>query len=501
MLCKSKLLSLLLIAAALVQLASCASAGSGNVSSDDTSAAPVTGESASETNAEEEAEYFDPSVDYNGRTVTFTGYDYDGAWVILNYNIGLEEENGEIINDSIVKRNRTVEENLNVNIELIPLSGSDRSNPQVIQKYILSQDDVITVGTQMAAGLPALISTKGMLIDMKEIPTLNLDASWWNSNANEEYTLYGKQLTALGDINFFNLGAPIVLFYSKELAENNGLGSLYQLVYDGEWVLDEMIRMSEITAKDVNGNGEVDVEDIFGFAGEADTTFYTAYTAGVRFSERRGDEISITVNSEKAASVSEKIVKLLNDKNTTIYSSKWTATFPTSVFAEFMMPKLMKNELLFFSNQLHVALSMRQMESDFGILPMPKYDEAQDDYNGISNGWFADHVIIPATNSDLEMTGHLLDAMGYYAQQYITPSFIDVSVKDKAARDEDSVNMINMIYSNQVFDIGYIFNWGDMKKMFTGMISSGKNFASSWAEIESKVESELALSIEMLSEN
>jgi len=496
---KNKIISALLLAGLLLQFTACGSSDSDKGAAD-TSNEAANSSDAAESTAEPE-EYSVPDVDYDGRTVTFTGYDYDGPWAILNYNMALSEENGDVINDSVVKRNRAVEEQLNVSIELVPLDSSDRSDPKIIQKYILAQDDVITVGTQMAAGLPTLIATEGMLIDLNAIPTLNLDASWWNTAANEEYTLYEKQLTAIGDINFFNLGAPIVLFFSKDLAENNNLGDLYQLVYDGKWTFDEMIRMSEAVAHDINGNGEVDTEDIFGFAGEADTMFYTAYNAGVRFAKHEGNDITITVNNEKADSISERMVKLINNKSTTIYSAAWSSKYPNSVFADFMMPKLMENQLLFFSNQLHVALNMRQMESDFGILPMPKYDEIQEDYKVIGNGWFADHVIIPATNGDLEMTGHLLDAMGYYAQQYITPAFIDVSVKDKVARDEDSVNMINLIYNNQVFDIGYIFNWGGMKAMFTGMITSGTNFASSWAAIEEKVESELNASIEMLSGN
>ncbi len=44
----------------------------------------------------------------------------------------------------------------------------------------------------MAAGLYSLFSVEGMLIDLNTVPTLDLTNPWWNQNANEEYTLYGK---------------------------------------------------------------------------------------------------------------------------------------------------------------------------------------------------------------------------------------------------------------------------------------------------------------------
>ncbi|MBO5220245.1 MAG: hypothetical protein J6C52_12485 [Clostridia bacterium] len=204
---------------------------------------PVRNSDTTETStaAEEISEYIKPDVDYGGRTVTMTGYDYDGAWTILDYNMALEEENGDVINDAIVQRNRAVEEALNVNIELVPLGVGDRGSAAVLEKYILAQEDVITFGTQMATGLKNMLTTEGMLVDLNDIPTLDLSHSWWNQNANEEYSLYGKQLAAVGDVNFFNLGAPVVVYFSQNIIDSNKLENPYQLVYDGKWTLDKLI--------------------------------------------------------------------------------------------------------------------------------------------------------------------------------------------------------------------------------------------------------------------
>jgi len=120
-------------------------------------------------------EYEAPNVNYGGKTVTMTGYSYQGAWAILRYNIALDEENGDIINDAIVKRNRAVEDALNVNIELIPLASSDRNSPAMIQKYILAQEDVVTVGMQMAAGLSSSQVFSAKI--MRSVPNISPSAA------------------------------------------------------------------------------------------------------------------------------------------------------------------------------------------------------------------------------------------------------------------------------------------------------------------------------------
>ena len=478
-------LSLCLLAALLLQAAAC---GESSGAADDTT---VPSSPDDTTTAAQVSEYTVPNVDYGGKTITMTGYDYDELWAILDYHVALEEENGDVINDAIVRRNRMVEEELNVSIELIPLGKNDRNSAAILEKYILAQEDTVQVGMQMTGGMSNLLATEGMLVDLNDITTLDLSNSWWNQAANEEFTIYGKQLTAVGDMSFFNLGAPVVFFFSKNMVEENKLDNPYQLVYDGKWTFDTMEKMATQVARDINGNGQVDNEDIFGFGSEraAINTFY--FASGIRYSNRDSSgEIQLAINTEKTVDVTTKAVQLLRDKNTTIYSQDWMTEYPTNVFAEFMMPKRAKGELLFFANQLHVALSLRNAEYDFGVLPPPKYDEEQENYITFGNTAFCDQIVVPSTNTDLDMIGYFLEAMGYYAKQYITPAFIDVSVKGKVTRDEDSAKMIDLVYNSQIFDVGLTFNWGSLNSSLQAIVTNNNTpgFATQWASIESSVQ-------------
>jgi len=493
-----QLLCVLLATLMIVPLAACGE-DTQPPADDTTTTAADTTTAESTTEAPPPPEYEPAGVKYDGQTVTFTGYNYTGNWVLLNYHAGLLEETGDVINDAIVKRNRKVEEELGVKLNMIALGKNDRDKTTVLEKYIQAQDDVLNFAMQMNCGLSKILTTKGLVQNLKSISTLDLDKSWWNQSANEEYTINGTQYAAVGDMCLLNLGAPVVVYFAKDLIKNNKLADPYQLVYDGKWTIDKMYEMAEAADRDVDGNGAPDKTDVFGFATEHDTLYYGLYGAGVRFSTRDKDgNPALSLYNEKAVSYAEKMVKLIRDKDTSLYYEEWKKGY-SNAHSDFFMPKLMANELLFYSNQLLVTLNLREMESDFGIVPMPKNDEKQENYISIANTYFSDHVVVPATCGRLEQTGHLLDAMGYYAQQYITPAFIDQSIKLKGVRDEDSLNMINLIHETQVFDVGLMFDWGGMIQMLRDMVIKGEtNFASRWEGIKTKAETALKTTLDSL---
>lgn len=461
-------------------------------------------ESSDAATVAEKAEYEKPDVDYGGKTVTYIAHQWSSNWVINSYKLDSDEENGDQINDAIVKRNRAVEETLKIKLEVLPLTEmTDRDSPTNFNKYALSGEDMFSFAILMSGVLPSLVTTEGMFADLNSIPTLDLSHSWWNQAANEEYTIYGKQQIAVGDICYFNNGAPVVVYFSRELVEKNKFENPYEIVSSGKWTLEKMLKMASDATSDLNGNDTIDTEDQFGLAAESASLGYILECAGDRLTGRdRDGNITITVNNEKTPALCELFINATKDPRTIILDGKVKTVLKTSFssnFTEFFVPKMMADELLFFTNQLHVALNLRAMQTEFGILPMPKYDEAQEKYYSFGNAAFSDCLAVPGTCSDLEMTGNVIEAMGYYSQKYITPAFINTTVMDKAVRDEESAKIVQMVLENRVYDIGFIFNWGGIRSVFNTMVNNADpNFASNYASIENNIKAEMEKTMEML---
>ena len=459
-----------------------ASCGGTAPAADDTAPADTT---AAETTAP--SEYQRPDADYAGRAVRIGTYEMPtSSWKISDYRLTLTEENGDIINDALVKTRRTVEEELNVTIEPYYIDKSE-----ALTTPVLAGDDEYDFAMIMTKTMPTLLVMPSMLVDLSDVATLDLSHSWWHQGSVEEFNIKGTQYAAVGDICFYNTAASVVTYINKQLVEDFKLGDPYQMVRDGKWTIDKMADMCKTVSSDLNGNSEVDVDDRFGLLCENGSMQYFVTAAGTRFADwDDSGELGITVYNERTVDVVEKIVTLFNIREQVMMAHQWKGY--NNTYFDLFLPTFYDNRALFYSNQMLVALEMRAMNGDFGILPTPKLDEAQKEYYSIGSTAWSDNLVIPATNTNLDMTGHVIDALGYYAQQYATPAFIDYTVLNKSVRDEGSAEMINLILDTQTFDIGYIFNWGNMRSMLTNMVSKQETgYATAFEAIRPAVEAAL----------
>ncbi len=446
--------------------------------------------SGEETTTDAASEYTKPELDCGGETFTIASYNFDMGYAVCNYTmISHDEEDGDIINDSIIDMTRRVEDDFNVRLELMELGINDRTSTENFTKSIYAGEDLYQAGFPVTACLRLLLSEPSLLCDLSSIATLDLERSWWDQNSVAEYDIGGRQYTVSGDICFFAKSAPVVNFVNKQMLEDYSLDDPYQLVRDGRWTLDKMKEMAAAASHDLNGNGEVDVDDSFGFMNEPSSVSYFMIGFGIDYSTRGSDDsIELSFYSDRAATAIEKLVPFMRDKTTTLYAQDYMADYSNDPYGLLFQPTFMSNRALFYSNQLLLALDFRGMDADFGILPLPKLDESQPEYCSTTNIAWCDNLIVPATNTDLERTGYILEAMGYYSQQLVTPAFIETTVLGKSLRDEDSAEMIELIYSTQVYDIALMFDWGGIANMLKGLANSeSTNLASEYAKYESQI--------------
>ncbi len=455
------------------------------------------------TEAVTEGEYVAPAVDYNNEAFPIVVLkDWPSGWRLSEYHMLSEEEDSDKLNDAIVRANRAVEELLHVDLQL---SGLQYDQPHLIDKMTTSihaGDDEFKFATITTVGMPAFLAEPTMLCDLAEIETLDLSHSWWNQNSVEEYTLFGHSYAASGDICLYSNGAPVCYFFNKKLAADLDLGNFYELVDAGTWTLDTMIGLAkEAQSDELNGNQKVDIGDRFGLISEPHLLTQSIFSAGGRYSQKTENGISLVINNEKTVSIIDKMSAVLQDSALTLSEvGRYDGEVYKDIYNVYM-PVFVENRALFFSNQLLVAFDLRAMEADYGILPTPKYDEAQEQYYTSLNTWWSSNVVVPTTNEELERTGHVLDAMGYYAKQYVTPAFIDDTVLSKGVRDGESARMVRLILDTQVYDICQIFNWGGLlDKVFALPGNEATSFSSMYASAESAVEKAIEATVEALSE-
>ena len=130
------------------------------------------------------------------------------------------------------------------------------------------------------------------------------------------------------------------------------------------------------------------------------------------------------------------------------------------------------------------------MEDEFGILPMPKFDESQLNYIAHVNG-AAGFVVIPSNAENIERTGMLVEALAVSAYEMITPSLYEVIVKTKNVTDVESAEMVDMIIRNRVFDAYYMYGLSGFDFVKTQLNKRTNNIASTLEKSSVRAEKDL----------
>ena len=148
------------------------------------------------------------------------------------------------------------------------------------------------------------------------------------------------------------------------------------------------------------------------------------------------------------------------------------------------------------------ATMAREMELNFGILPNPKFDESQEEYHNAVHAWATTAVSIPVTSPDAERTGIILEALTAESFYTLRPAYFDISLQSQLLRDEESGEMLELIFATRVYDLAHVFNWGGIFDIFGSLAGSGSaDFVSAYERILPRVEAAMQRTLESFAEH
>lgn len=440
-----------------------------------------------------------PAYNGDGRDFTILAkmeVSMSGRWTALDAYV--EEQTGEIVNDAVYDRNIALESKYNINIkaDYMDIGGQYSYNMyKEISKLIMAGDttyDIIMPTIQDAA----LLSRDGMLYDLNSVGNIDLDMPWWNAQFNKDVNIGGKSYFANGDICMSFIRASYCVLFNKGIIEDYGIENPYEVVSSGEWTMDKMLELASQFAGDTDGNGKFDTDDNVGLGmlNNHVEVFYTS--AGGKFvTYDDNDGFVFYGGDERNIAVLEKILGIYTNTDSVICfsnNSKRSANLAGLGHVEAAAAAFEAGTLLFLAGTMNNVPSMRDMTTDFGILPYPKYDENQTDYYTYVQTWASGCAAIPITCLDINASSIIMEDMAYLSSQYITPAFYETALKNKYARDNESQEMLDLICETRTCDIGNLYNIGGLVSLLTNNINSGKgDFVSTITSLESSIEKTL----------
>jgi len=495
---KTRLIALL----AVVMLASVLLFSCGNDSGNTPSGADTTAAAGGETTAEiSEEEMTDeqkvlkkieelPKDTYGGEEFRFfvRSTAYHSVW--YSREIYVEEEINETLNDAVYRRNRKVEELYDI---LIAETGNASSNlTSEIRTLILSGDDTHAVFMpSLTSG--CMLAGEQLFYSLYDVPNLDLTSPWWDKAVERDMAIGGNLFFTIGDISFIDKEATRGIYFNKKIVEDFQLGDLYQLVKDNEWTVDKMYELAKIVASDSDNDGRRTELDTHGFLYE-NLSLYTIMNAmGGMVAQLDEDKLPvITFNDTHTQNILTKLFEFMYDKDVCYNPQSMMFKKSGQSSSVGLGDVWYAENTLFWECGFNNLEKMRQMETDFGILPVPKLNSEVENYHASFYIGGPSALCIPITNTDLEKTGTIVEALCAYSSITLMPAYYETCIQGKYTRDVESVDMLDIIFANRVYDLAIINVCGNINQTLSNLnAANSTNVASSFAKVESKVQDAL----------
>ena len=471
----------LLLALVVPALFACSSGDGGKTPAGTTAAGEDT--AAVTTEAADPATVFEipEDADYGGydfRIYTYVvGASTEGGYSqMTNYNdLVAEEETGEPINDAVYHRNRAVEDKLNITITPV-IAPKDQMTAN-LKASIQAGSAEYDTALQMIRAAQNMAS-ENFLTNLYKVDTLHLDKAWWNDSIQKGVAINGNLFVITGDANIQDKEGLSMLFYNITLANDNGFDDIYTVIESGKWTLDEFWRQCSAVTRDLNGDSVINHEDICGTGMNYTSLNFFLNGAGESFATLKDGVPVSGLENERAISFIQKMARFMNDGNAMLLSGTTEGGWGT-------FTKMFKaNNLLVRTGNLYNVKSYRDMEGDFSLICMPKYDEAQEQYFSPTSPHASTGFVIPITTQDTGRIGVILETMAHYSTDTILEAYVNITLGAKIMRNEKSVALLHQMIDTMIYDIGYVFNWASITSIASDSCkSSDSTIVSDYAKL------------------
>ncbi len=438
-----------------------------------------------------------PDITFNGRDFRFL---VDEKYA---YQLYSEDTSGVGLDFEIHERNRRVEDRFDVKISTKDSLGKESQDLLTMYAQVGEHITEVCAYEQTMGNTPAIYFCWA---NWRDIPYLNFDQPWWNKASIENLIINDYCFNIAGDLSLSAMQYTWCLAFNTGLMENWGYPSemLYDLVWDGEWTLDKLIEITSSLWNDKNGDGQRDTDDYYGFGTPLCTWDNNDRKGGGDFFGTRFvpwvtaiDEHSITVGEDKCSLTNtlgtEKVFSAL-EKLVNFHNSTAGATM-MAVDKHFIDGKIgiyTAKFDIFYSGSAY-------MDFAAGVLPMPKYDTAQENYVTTPDFVFT-MFGIPVTlpEEDFELVGVIMEALNAESWKTVYPAYYEEALRGRYATDPNMAKMIELITESRIYEyatlcIQSLESYGKLPVTFDLLLKDGStDLASVLAEYDQRIKRSLA---------
>lgn len=328
---------------------------------------------------------------------------------------------------------------------------------------------------------------EGLYFNVNELPHLNLGADYWDQRIQQEYLIGDKLFCIDGDYTFASSLATHVIVYNDTMYNNfdyyTKYGTPYELVSQGKWTIDLMAEMIADTSSDLNGDDKMDENDSWGYVSEKGMPYSFLLGSGHKALSTKDGALTLNMLDDTEwqtmLAIIEKMVGVAQGEDSIVADrdikgdNVWVVA--TDIFKF--------DRALFRSTALTAVMDLVDMKSDYGILPIPKYNEAQLEYYCRMSPELHYPMSFPITMPNVDKGAHIAEILCYtsrHGADSLYSAFFDLMAYARLCRTDNDVEMLKLIFANKVYDL-------DTALIVTNLVYVLRDAMGMWTDANSVV--------------
>ena len=483
----------LLLVSMLAVLAACGDNGDGsNATSSNTSGTTSTAEPGSEY-MDANGRYV-PKLgvldEYKGRSFNILVVGDAGTYQSDDFTTEQGESGidyGDNYYDAVANRNNLVEETYGVELIISKEpNAAGLASQDAVAGTMLYDAVLLNVGNMTT------LARDGYLCDLNQLKNIDVNAPWWDADANDAYSIGEKLFFTTGDITIMNKANTWSILFNKQMITDYQLESPYDLFKDGKWTFDKMVEMCETVSNATATSEWNDNSVTYGMVTALGDPLQFYGASGQLLCEKNAaNEPSLLFGTDEASiNLAVKILDVYKDAAWKVYGEDCTGG-PTNNVWDDSFAIFHDGRALFRPSGFTAVAKMRsRSDIEFGIMPMPKMTESQDEYTVVANGGFSAGII--KTCADPEFSAYMLDAIAamtkYDKPKGVTYEYLETTLMGKNYMDDESREMVAYIFSHIKYDVGRVYGFGGIGNIMYNQAKAGtSDVRSSLEEIQDTI--------------
>lgn len=409
---------------------------------------------------------FDVSgLDFGGEklTVLCAGNDETGYWAM---DPGLYEKPSDALEMALYKRNAQIEQDLGLSLKVAyqPANGATSKLNKAVETDAKSGLNGYDIVVNYAA-YGVVENLRGYYMDLlaAETPYLQLGKPWYNQNFIENTQAFGHLYYIIGDYNLCAYNRLMATYFNRtlcaahELIPDDSGDALYDLVREGKWTYSQLFEYAKIFL-DLNGNGEKDAGDVYGLLSNAGCEGYDgflyAFNLDLTVTTDDGTHEWNVSNNQRMTDAMEKLISLWRQEG--IWMVGKTPGSGSTTVDQYKM--FADSHALFDIDVIYRYAAQnkafRAMKDKYGLLPLPKYDEKQENYgSGAQDSYGMTSIMKGSAERNARRCAYL-EYANYLSYQNSRPYYFEKIMKAQYLGTAKASQVFDIILDHADFDFG-----------------------------------------------